>query len=68
MKLYPKGTSEDNKNYISLYLKNHDVENSNSIHIYAKYIMSIHNCNDYSCSFISKGIYLINHNILNIYA
>eukprot|EP00833_Pecoramyces_ruminatium_P002807 jgi/Orpsp1_1/1176839/evm.model.c7180000059217.1 len=40
--------NDQSNDYISIYLKNIDVEREKSTHIYAKCIFCIRNCNDYS--------------------
>jgi ankyrin repeat protein len=47
-------SNEDKNGFVSLYLKNEDVENGLSEHVYAKCLLTIRNINDYSC-FHSNG-------------
>ncbi|KAL6625213.1 TRAF-like protein [Neocallimastix sp. 'constans'] len=46
LNLYPNGM--DDKNFVSLFLNNIDVENDNSLHICAKCVLYIRNINKYS--------------------
>jgi len=46
--IYPDGYS-NNKNYVSYYLHNKDVQNEESVYIHTKFVFFIRNYNDYSC-------------------
>jgi len=50
-------SNEDKNGFVSLYLKNEDVENGLSEHVYAKCLLTIRNINDYSCFHSNGGKY-----------
>ncbi|KAG4092163.1 hypothetical protein H8356DRAFT_1278550 [Neocallimastix lanati (nom. inval.)] len=48
IKLYPNRHKKDDEEHVSIYLKNLDVENDETLHICSKYIFYIRNSEDYS--------------------
>ncbi|ORX45363.1 hypothetical protein BCR36DRAFT_116834 [Piromyces finnis] len=47
--LYSNDKKEEKEDSMSMWLKNLDVLNENSLHISANFVLSIRNCNDFSC-------------------
>eukprot|EP00833_Pecoramyces_ruminatium_P018562 jgi/Orpsp1_1/1192594/evm.model.d7180000094493.1 len=47
--LLPTGYTDGQDEYVSLYLGNYDVENDDTLDIYANFVFIIRNYKDYSC-------------------
>jgi len=52
--LYSNNEKDKDEDSLSVWLTNMDVLKENSLHVCANFVLSIRNCNDFSC-FIGNG-------------